>query len=103
LEKFSGKKYKISIEKEMQMTSSLILSIVTFIYGLSAFFYIFAWVFKNTAVSRLATGTALLGITGNTIGMVLRWTESYRLGIGHAPLSNLYESLIFFAWTIGII
>jgi len=26
--------------------------------------------------------------------------ESYRLGIGHAPLSNLYESLIFFAWTI---
>ncbi len=87
----------------MQMTSSLILSIVTFIYGLSAFFYIFAWIFKNTATSRLATGTALLGIIGNTIGIVLRWTESYRLGIGHAPLSNLYESLIFFAWTIGII
>ena len=85
------------------MTSSLILSIVTFIYGLSAFFYIFAWVFKNTAVSRIATGTALLGIIGNTIGIVLRWTESYRLGIGHAPLSNLYESLVFFAWTIGII
>jgi len=30
----------------------------------------------------------------------LRWTESYRLGIGHAPLSNLYESLIFFAWAL---
>jgi cytochrome c-type biogenesis protein CcsB len=25
------------------------------------------------------------------------------LGIGHAPLSNLYESLIFFAWTIILI
>ena len=25
------------------------------------------------------------------------------MGIGHAPLSNLYESLIFFAWTIALI
>jgi len=30
----------------------------------------------------------------------LRWVESYRMGIGHAPLSNLYESLVFFAWCI---
>jgi len=29
--------------------------------------------------------------------------ESYRLGIGHAPLSNMYESLVFFSFTIGII
>jgi len=33
----------------------------------------------------------------------MRWVESYRLGIGHAPLSNMYESLVFFAWTIVII
>jgi len=24
------------------------------------------------------------------------------MGIGHAPLSNLYESLVFFGWTIGL-
>lgn len=35
-----------------------------------------------------------------TFAIILRWVESYRLGMGHAPLSNLYESLIFFAWTI---
>ncbi|MEI6154729.1 MAG: cytochrome c biogenesis protein CcsA, partial [Deltaproteobacteria bacterium] len=29
--------------------------------------------------------------------------ESYRLGIGHAPLSNFYESLIFYAWCIGFV
>jgi cytochrome c-type biogenesis protein CcsB len=34
------------------------------------------------------------------MGLIYRWVESYRLGIGHAPLSNLYESLIFFAWAI---
>ena len=83
------------------MTSSLTLSIVTFIYGFSACAYIFAFILKNTTAGRIATGSALLGILGNTIGIVLRWVESYQLGIGHAPLSNLYESLVFFAWTIG--
>ncbi len=32
----------------------------------------------------------------------LRWFESYQMGIGHAPLSNLYESLVFFAWTVAL-
>ena len=85
------------------MTSSLTFSIVTFIYGFSACIYVFAFIFGNNTAGRIATGSALLGILGNTIGIVLRWEESYRLGIGHAPLSNLYESLIFFAWTIGVI
>jgi len=46
---------------------------------------------------------AVLGFTGNTTGIVLRWVESYRMGIGHAPLSNLYESLVFFAWCIIVL
>ena len=85
------------------MTSSSILSLVTFIYGLAAFLYIVAWIFKNQPAGRLATWTAALGLAGNTAGIILRWVESYGLGIGHAPLSNLYESLIFFAWTITLI
>ncbi len=82
------------------MTSSMILSAVTFIYGLAAFFYTVAWIFKNQTSGRLATWTAVAGLAGNTAGIILRWVESYWLGIGHAPLSNLYESLIFFAWTV---
>jgi cytochrome c-type biogenesis protein CcsB len=85
------------------MTSSSILSLVTFIYGLAAFLYTVAWIFKNQTSGKLATWTAVLGLGGNTAGIILRWVESYRLGIGHAPLSNLYESLIFFAWTIVLI
>jgi len=85
------------------MTSSGILAAVTFIYGLAAFLYIVAWIFKNPAPGKLATWTAVVGLAGNTAGIILRWVESYRLGIGHAPLSNLYESLIFFAWTIILI
>ncbi|MBW2437055.1 MAG: c-type cytochrome biogenesis protein CcsB [Deltaproteobacteria bacterium] len=33
----------------------------------------------------------------------MRWVGSYQLGIGHAPFSNLYESLVFFAWVIVLI
>lgn len=85
------------------MSSSLLLSIVTFVYGLAAFFYIAAWVFQKPFAGRLATWTAIIGFTGNTAGIILRWVESYQLGIGHAPLSNLYESLVFFAWTLVLL
>jgi cytochrome c-type biogenesis protein CcsB len=33
----------------------------------------------------------------------MRWMESYQMGIGHAPLSNMYESLVFFAWSIVLL
>jgi len=82
------------------MTSSSLLSMVTFLYGLAAFMYIAAWVFKKPAPGRLATWVASAGLAGNVGGMLLRWVESYRLAIGHAPLSNLYESLTFFACSI---
>ncbi len=85
------------------MNSSNLLSIVTFIYGFAAFLYIFSWSFKKLSPGRLATWMVILGVCGNTAGMIMRWLESYRLGIGHAPLSNLYESLVFFSWTIALI
>jgi len=82
------------------MNSSSILSITTFVYGLAGFCYIYAWVFKKPPVGKAGTWAAILGLAGNTAGIALRWVESYQLGIGHAPLSNLYESLVFFAGTI---
>ena len=82
------------------MTSSLLLSATTFIYGLAGFIYVFAWVFRKASFGRLATWVALVGWAANTAGMALRWGESYQMGFGHAPLSNLYESLVFYAWTI---
>ena len=85
------------------MTSSSILSMVTFVYGLAACLYTFAWVFKKPLAGRLATGVSMAGLVGNAAGIIARWGESYSLGIGHAPLSNLYESLIFFSGTIVLL
>jgi cytochrome c-type biogenesis protein CcsB len=85
------------------MNSSGVLSIITFVYGLAGFCYIFAWIFKKPTVSKAATWVALIGLAGNIVGIVMRWVESYQMGFGHAPLSNLYESLVFFAGTIVLI
>ena len=85
------------------MNGSLILSIVTFIYGLAGFLYISAWIFRKQILGKIATWIALVGLMGNTAGILMRWLESYQLGIGHAPFSNLYESLTFFAWVIVLI
>jgi len=85
------------------MNSSFLLSITTFIYGLAAFLYIAFWVFKKPLPGRLATWTTMIGLSGNLAGVIMRWVESYRLGVGHAPLSNLYESLVFFSMTIIIV
>jgi cytochrome c-type biogenesis protein CcsB len=73
------------------------------VYGFSAFLYLVGFVFRRQTPGVLGTWVALLGLIGNTAGIVMRWVESYRMGIGHAPLSNLYESLVFFALTITLL
>jgi cytochrome c-type biogenesis protein CcsB len=85
------------------MSNSAILSVVTFIYGLAAFLYLAAWVFKKPSIYKLAAISAWVGLVGNLAGIILRWVESYQMGIGHAPLSNLYESLVFFAFTLAVL
>ena len=85
------------------MTSSVLLSVVTFVYGLAAFLYLTSWIFKKETPGSLATWVTVTAMVGNGAGILLRWVESYRLGIGHAPLANLYESLVFFALMISAI
>jgi cytochrome c-type biogenesis protein CcsB len=85
------------------MNSSTLLSSVTFVYALAAVLYITAWVFKKPLPGKAATWVAIIGLLGNTAGIILRWVESYQLGFGRPPFSNMYESLVFFAWTIILI
>jgi cytochrome c-type biogenesis protein CcsB len=45
----------------------------------------------------------VIGFLDNSAGIILRWIESYQMGYGHAPFSNMYESLVFFSWTVAIL
>ncbi len=82
------------------MVNTVILSYITFVYFVSFFFYLLMMLMGKSSLGRIATYVTLGGFVVQTFAIILRWIESYDLGIGHAPLSNLYESLIFFAWTI---
>ena len=82
------------------MTSGVIFNYITFIYFFAFFAYLLMMCMGKEIFGKIATVITLVGLIGHTAGLVLRWIESYKLGIGHAPLSNLYESLIFFSWTI---
>ncbi|MDH5297394.1 MAG: c-type cytochrome biogenesis protein CcsB [Desulfobulbaceae bacterium] len=84
------------------MNSSQLLGITTFAYLLSSVIYIAVLVFRAKKLGLAATLVALGGLLAQTAGIALRWVESYQMGIGHAPLSNMYESLVVFSWTIAI-
>ena len=83
--------------------NTTILSWVTFIYLASSIFYIFRMVTGRAFWGLFASYIAFAGLIAQSFALILRWVESYKLGIGHAPLSNLYESLIFFAWSIVLL
>ncbi|MEE9913403.1 MAG: c-type cytochrome biogenesis protein CcsB [Deltaproteobacteria bacterium] len=85
------------------MINTTILSWVTFVFFAAFVFYLFRMVLGREFWGKLATWTALAGLVAQSIALVIRWKTSYELGMGHAPLSNFYESLIFFAWTIVLL
>lgn len=82
------------------MDSSQLLGITTFTYLFSSLLYVAILVFKTPKLGTVATAFTVLAWLVQTAGLGLRWVESYQMGIGHAPLTNMYESVVFFAWTI---
>lgn len=84
------------------MDSSQLLGITTFTYLFASFLYIGALLFRSDKLGRFATWFTVVALVVQTVGLGLRWIESYQMGIGHAPLTNMYESVVFFAWTIVI-
>ena len=85
------------------MDSSKLLGITTFIYMFSSVIYLIMCVFRMKKRGLLATVVTIIGLLVNTAGIGMRWLESYQMGIGHAPLSNMYESLVFFTWSIVLL
>lgn len=84
------------------MNSSQLFGITTLCYLLSSAFYLGLLIFKNKKIGKIGLFLAVIGILVQTVALGLRWKESYDIGIGHAPLTNMYESLVFFAWCITL-
>ena len=84
------------------MNSSQFFGVTTLAYLLATVFYIALFIFKNKKIGPIGTVLTILGTLTLTIALGIRWYESYQMGIGHAPLTNMFESLVFFAWCIAL-
>ena len=76
----------------------MILSLVFFtfsfvFYFLSALLYIGHWVFKKKWIGQFATAMSFVALMSTTMILIARAGES-----GHAPFSNLFESMVLFIW-----
>ena len=85
------------------MSNSLLFGISIFVYFFAMVLYVSYLAFRSEGLGKAATLTLLGGVIIETAAMAMRWHESYQMGIGRAPLTNLYESLVFFAWTIAVV
>ncbi len=65
--------------------------------------YLLYAVTRSHEIGLIATYSLLLSLGLHTVGLVYRWAETHQSGYGYVPLSNMYESLIFFSWTIVLI
>lgn len=83
----------------------------SFFFGLSTIAYILAMVtyitylgFRKKEIGVVATAITVAGFLSQTMAIGLRWKEFYdleQMGFLRAvPLTNLYESLIFFVWCL---
>ncbi|OGP52552.1 MAG: c-type cytochrome biogenesis protein CcsB [Deltaproteobacteria bacterium RBG_13_52_11] len=73
------------------------------IYIIAFVCYLFFMATKKQALGRFAYGVILTGFFIHLMGLLLRWWESHTTGYGYIPLSNMYESLVFFSWAIVVV
>jgi ABC-type transport system involved in cytochrome c biogenesis permease subunit len=77
------------------MTEATLFTIAFVLYILSAFSYLAMAFSKKERWAKSGLGLAFSGLVLHTAALLLRTFQS-----GHAPFTNMYESLSFLAWAI---
>jgi len=80
----------------------MILSLVFFtfsfvFYILTTALYLGYWVFKKKWLGQTATAMAFIALASTSMILISRTGES-----GHAPFSNLWESMMLFVWATNV-
>jgi cytochrome c-type biogenesis protein CcsB len=88
---------------EMDLISPTLFSISMYVYLCSFLLYLFFLANRKRYSGIAATSLISGGFCVHTFGLIYRWVETHKTGYGYIPLSNMYESLIFFSWTIVLI
>ena len=86
------------------MDSSFFFGTSTMAYILAMIVYMTYLAFRKGNIGVVATAITVVGFVSQTIAIVMRWKDTYEVS-GHSivrsvPLTNLYESLVFFVWCL---
>ena len=87
----------------LPFSSILLFNVSMGIYLLGFVGYLVYVTSKNGRVGKVSTGLLTAGLLFHSLGLIFRWMETHQTGYGYVPLSNMYESLIFFSWTIVLV
>ncbi len=87
------------------MTSSFLFNASLVFYLVASVIYIAHLSFRSGKVGMAATGVTIVGFAAQTVALGMRWYEKTVLtGFGNIPpLSNMYESMVFWSWSIILI
>ncbi len=85
------------------MKDTVFVAWATFTALGSFVFYLIFLVTKSKKVGWIGFLLNLATAVLLTISMVVRTVISIEKGWGHAPFTNLYESMVFFAWAISVL
>jgi cytochrome c-type biogenesis protein CcsB len=98
------------------MSSSLFFDVSAFAFIIAMIIYISYLVSRNRTVGIIATSLTVFGFISQSTALLVRWVNSYYYWTASnptsgfiesllraAPLRNLYESLIFFVWSLILI
>ena len=85
------------------MFSDQIFNFTTLAYFVAIVLFISFIATKSQTVGLIATLVSWGGLFLNTTAIGMRWYESAQMGYGHAPMTNMYESVVFFSWSILMI
>jgi cytochrome c-type biogenesis protein CcsB len=85
------------------MNSSTLFNASLICYLVATVIYVAHVAFRKEGVGIAGTVATAIGWVAQTAAIGLRWRESYEMGFGHIPLSNMYESMVFWSWSIMLI
>ena len=85
------------------MNSSTFLGMTTFAYLFTMVLYFYYLFFRSKTLGIIIRAATIIALLLHTTGLGLRWYESYQLGYGHIPLSNMYEALVSLSWCIVLV
>jgi cytochrome c-type biogenesis protein CcsB len=84
------------------MSNVILFNLTTVLFGVASALYLGALYARNDGIAVSGTWVCILAAVVSTAALGVRWYESYRMGIGRIPVTNLYESLVFFAWSVNL-